>query len=50
VESGFEAADEEGDGFGVGIAVGWEGWVSEYVGGREGTNLGGGKVGEVGDG
>lgn len=50
MESGFEAADEDGDGFGVGIAVGWEGWVSEYVGGREGTNLGGGKVGEVGDG
>jgi len=24
VESGFEAADEEGDGFGVGIAGGWD--------------------------
>lgn len=29
VESRFEAADEEGDGFGVGIAGGW---VSEDVG------------------
>lgn len=48
-EGGFEAADEEGDGFGVGVAGRW---VSEDGGleGGNGTDLGGGKAGEVGDG